>query len=205
MSWHVLVATHFPPATSTLEGWALDHPELQLDGAIDGVHRTAILRRRAQGEEPARVAAMIYAPEPAEESTLPQMVADAVLSPRFRLRIAVPGASALDRRVAISLAAAIARESQGAVFDPQAEEILEPESLRRISRKFAVRCPVPPTPEGEVEIVDARGQKVLLRDERGVFACRIVRIIEDDDGREIVLVDTGHATIEVTRDQLVEC
>ena len=214
MSWYLVVATHLPPATRTLFEWAATHAGVEVDGALDSVHGSAIVRRHLQGAAP-RACAIVYPPEPVTEDALPAMLAEAVLQARFRLRISVPGASAEDRELAASLAAAIAEDSQGAVLDPQAEEIVAPEKARRASRRFAVRCAVPATlaedPEAVVEVgvTDAHGQTHTLRESYAVLAggavrCRVVRVVEADDGRELVLVETGSCALELTRDQLVE-
>ncbi len=223
MSWHLLVATRLPPATRTLLAWAEGREGVLVGGGLDGVHRSAIVRRLPQGGAGApRPCAILYAPEPIDEEGLPQLLAEAVLGPRFQLRISVPGAGAQDRELATSLAAAIAHDAEGAVFDPQAEEIVAPPAARRASRRFAVRCSVPPSPpppsEGEgdavvlVGIVDAHGNAQVVEVVRESYAalaagrlpCRVVRVAQADDGRELVFVEAAGVVLELTREQLVE-
>ncbi len=213
MSWHLLVATRLPPETRTLLEWAAQHGAVEVDGGLDGVHRSAIVRRLGEGTTP-RPCTILYAPEVIEEDVLPPLLLDAVLGPRFQLRLSVPGAGAEDRALATSLAAAIARDSEGAVFDPQAEEIVAPAEARRASRRFAVRCPEPPAPAQEnavveVGITDAHGRPQILRAAYDSLAggrarCRVIRVAQADDGRELVLVEIAGSTVELTRDQLVE-
>src|SRR5687767_10545360 len=71
-------------------------------------------------------------PHAVEIEDLPEVLASAVLAPRFLVEISLPAAATeKDRSAAIRLARALAERFGGAVYDPQADALAWPKGRKR--------------------------------------------------------------------------
>lgn len=140
MSWGLLVATYDRPDTGAVSA-LVEGTEYSARGVLDESRGNVLVQRR---EQPAFT---VDGPVCVEHEDLPEELAAVVLAPRFQVEISVPiGGSVKDRTFASKLARALAEKFQGAVYDPQKDEVIWP---KRRLRSFS-----PPAGEERIRVVE---------------------------------------------------
>lgn len=130
MSWDLLVATHDRPLTEAVDDFLRAGGKYSSQGSLDAPNSNVLVSRSLTDSEQA--AFTIDGPHVVEIEDLPDALAGGVLAPRFLLEISAPAAAtAADHSVAMGLAKQLAERFHGAVYDPQAGELVWPRGRKR--------------------------------------------------------------------------
>jgi hypothetical protein len=144
MSYDIDVATHQKPEQRHLDDFLASRRQSRLEGRINGDVATATIHLGAgTGAE-----AFVEVSSPSrvfEPEDLGEALASAVLDPKWVMQIGVPGFNKDGIQLALAIAQYIAKECQGAVFDPQVDRVVWP---RTRQRRF-----VPPVPAERIRLV----------------------------------------------------
>ena len=127
MSYDLIIAAHQKLHSTTIKSWA-DEKGLEVVAAADG--RSFTIQR--PGREDANHVCELWGPDPAEPEDFDEELAAACLSPNWMLHVStsysMPKANFV---LARSLASHVAKESEGAAYDPQECRLLWPRGKQK--------------------------------------------------------------------------
>lgn len=125
MSWDILVATSRQPDPGAISDLLPDDGSYHASGKLGGPTGNVLVERvRKKGRVPAFT---VDGPHDVESEDLPEPLAGAVLAPKFLVEFsASAGSTGRDRTLLKRMARGVARQFDGAVFDPQGDKVLWP-------------------------------------------------------------------------------
>lgn len=130
MSWDLLVATHDRPSAMVVDELLHAQDRYAAQGRLQAPAANVLVTRMSRaGTAPAFT---LDGPHQVDVEDLPELLAGAILSPRYLVEMSSPAAAtSADRTLAKKIAKRLAENLRGAVYDPQAEALVWPRKRRR--------------------------------------------------------------------------